>query len=287
MEVQSFKGVPVMVTGAGRGIGKRLAIGFAGQGARVALLARSKAELDLCHLEIEHAGGAALRLRTDVGDYEQVAAAVERTRVQFGSPVQVLVCAAAMLGPIGPFAESSPKVWHEILQTNLIGIMNACRAVLPQMIERRSGKIILVAGVGNKLASRPNLAAYSASKTAIVRFAESLSDELLDHNVQVNCLSPGETYTHMTDQILAAGEKAGWREIESARHVRLTGGVSPEKQIDLALFLASPQSNHVTGRMIHVDDEWKRLKQNTIPSELYRLRRIARNSGADSKHMES
>src|SRR6476469_8324256 len=94
-EVQSLKGMPVLVTGAGRGIGKRLAIGFATKGARVGLLARSKPELDLCQLEIEHAGGNALRIRADVSDYEQVAASVERMRVHFGSPVQVLVCAAA------------------------------------------------------------------------------------------------------------------------------------------------------------------------------------------------
>lgn len=276
-----------MVTGAGRGIGKRLAIGFAGQGARVALLARSKAELDLCHLEIEHGGGAALRLRTDVGDYEQVAAAVERTRVQFGSPVQILVCAAGILGPIGPFAESSAKSWTEVLHTNLAGVMNACRSVLPQMIERRSGKIIVIGGVGGKLASRPNLAVHSASKTGIVSFVESVSEELLDHNVQINCMAPGETYTHMTDQILAAGERAGWREIESARQVRLTGGVPPDKQINLALFLASPQSNHLTGRLFHVDDDWKRLKQSTVASELYRLRRVARSSAHDPKTVGS
>src|SRR5579863_5450890 len=110
-----MQGIPVLVTGAGRGIGKRLAIGFATQGARVGLLARSKAELDLCHLEIEHNGGNALRIRTDVGDYEQVSAAVERMRVHFGSGVQVLVCAAATLGPIGPFANSSPKQWDELI----------------------------------------------------------------------------------------------------------------------------------------------------------------------------
>ncbi len=146
--VHSFKAVPVLVTGAGRGIGKRLAIGFAGKGARVGLIARSKAELDLCHLEIEHGGGAALRIRADVCDYEQVSAALERMRVQFGSPVQVLVCAAAVLGHIGPFVDTSPKSWQEIVQTNLIGVLNACRAVLPQMIERRNGKIIVIAGVG-------------------------------------------------------------------------------------------------------------------------------------------
>ena len=287
MKVQTFKGVSVLVTGAGRGIGKRLAIGFAGEGARVALIARSKAELDLCHLEIEHAGGGAMRMRTDVCDYEQMAAAVERTRVQFGNPVQVLVCAAAVLGPIGPFVESSPKSWQEMIQTNLIGVMNACRAVLPQMIERRGGKIIVVAGVGGRMPSRPNFAVHSATKTAVVRFVESLADELLEHNIQVNCLAPGETYTHMTDQILAAGERSGWRELESAQHVRLTGGVTPEKQINLALWLASPQASHITGRMIHVDDDWKKLKNQTIPAELYRLRRVARTTAGDSKNHES
>lgn len=274
LEVHSFKGVPVLVTGAGRGIGKRLAIGFAKEGAWVGLLARSKAELDLCHLEIEHGGGASLRIRADVTDYEQVAAAVERMRVHFGSPVQVLVCAAAVLGPIGPFVESSPKSWAEVVNTNLIGVMNACRAVLPQMCQRRSGKIIVLAGVGGVLPWRPNFAVHAATKTGVVRFAESLAEEVIEHNVQVNCLSPGATYTHMTDQVLAAGEKSGWREIEMAREVRVTGGVAPERQIELALFLASPESNHVTGRMIHVDDDWKKLRGNTIPAELYRLRRV-------------
>ena len=78
----------MVVTGAGRGIGKRLAIGFAAKGARVGLVARSKAELDLCHLEIEHGGGAALRMRADVCDYEQITVALERMRVQFGSSAQ-------------------------------------------------------------------------------------------------------------------------------------------------------------------------------------------------------
>src|SRR5262249_27515923 len=144
---------------------------------------------DLCHLEIEHAGGNALRVRTDVCDYEQVSAAVERMRVQFGGPVQVVVSAARVLGPIGPFTEGSPKTWGEILQTSLSGVMNACRAVLPQMIERRSGKIIVVGGGGGTTPARPNFAVHSATKTAIVRFTESLAEEVQEHNVQVNCLA--------------------------------------------------------------------------------------------------
>lgn len=271
--MHSFKTVPVLVTGAGRGIGKRLSIGFAAAGARLGLLARSKAELDLCHLEIEHAGGSALRIRADVCDFEQMNAAVERVRVHFNKPVQVMICAAAVQGPVGPFAEISPKVWQETVQTNLVGVMNSCRAVLPQMIERRSGKIIVLA-CGGVSGARPNFSIYSATKAAAARFVESLAEEVLEHNVQVNCMSPGETYTHMTDQILAAGERAGWREIEHAQQVRMTGGEPPDKQMELAFFLASEQSNHVTGRLISVHDDWKKLKNGALNQELYTLRRV-------------
>ncbi len=268
-----MQAVPVLVTGAGRGIGKRLAIGFASQGARVGLMARSKAELDLCHLEIAHAGGSALRLRTDVCDYEQVAASIERSKVEFGDYPRVLVCAAAVLGPIGPFVEASPKVWQEVINTNLIGALNCCRAVLPHMIEKRKGKIIILSCAGATPA-RPNFALYGATKTALVRFTESLSEEVGEHNVQVNCISPGPSYTVMTDQILAAGERAGWRETEEAQQARITGGVPASRQIELALWLASEQSNHITGRLINVDDNWKKLKASAVNPELYRLRRV-------------
>jgi len=273
MFVQSFKTVPVLVAGAGRGIGKRLAIGFATRGARVGLLARSKAELDLCHLEIEHAGGNALRIRADVADYEQVSAAIERMRVQFGGTVQVLVCAAATLGPVGPFAESSAKAWAETIHTNLVGVMNACRAVLPHMIQHRKGKIIILTG-GQGSQARPNFALYAATKAAVVSLAESLAEEVRDHNVQINCMAPGASYTHMTDQVLASGERAGWREVEDAQQVRLTGGVPAEKQIELALFLASEESNHISGRLMHVLDDWKRLREAAVKPELYTLRRV-------------
>jgi len=268
-----LKGVPVLVTGAGRGIGKRLAIGFAAKGARVGLLARSKAELDLCHLEIEHAGGTALRLRTDVSDYEQMCAAVERMRVHFNKPIQVMVCAAAVQGPIGPFVETAPKSWGESIQTNLVGVMNSCRAVLPQMIERRSGKIIVLA-CGGASSGRMNFALYAATKAGVARFVESVAAEVSEHNVQVNSISPGDTYTHMTDQILSAGDRAGWRESEHAQQTRLTGGTLPEKQMELALFLASEQSNHITGRLIGVMDDWKKLKNGSVNPEQYTLRRI-------------
>jgi NAD(P)-dependent dehydrogenase (short-subunit alcohol dehydrogenase family) len=270
--VKSLRDRSVLVTGAGRGIGKRLAIGFAQAGARVGLLARSKAELDLAHLEIEHNGGNALRIRADVRDYEQVHAAVDRVRSHFGD-LHVVICAAAIQGPIGPLAEAAPRAWAETVETNLIGIVNICRAALPHMIERRHGKIIALAGGGAAYA-RPNFSAYAASKAAVVRFVECVAEEVRDHNVQINCIAPGGTYTSMTDEILRAGERAGWKEQEDARQIRLTGGIVPEKQIPLALFLASERSNHISGKLIHVNDEWKRLESQSLHPEIFTLRRV-------------
>src|SRR5215472_7229327 len=174
-------------------------MGFAQAGARVGLLARSQAEIDLAKLEIEQAAGNALRLRADVRDLEQVSAAVDRMRVVFGG-VDVLVASAAVLGPIGPFLSTKqPKQWNDAIEINLIGAVNSCRAGLPPMIEKRSGKIILIVGGGSSQ-PRPNFSAYAASKTAVVRFAECLAAEVLDDNVQVNSISPGGAYTHMTDE---------------------------------------------------------------------------------------
>ena len=134
--MQLFKDKTVLITGAGRGIGKRLAIGFAKEGARVALLARSKPEVDLARMEIEHAGGLAMRIKGDVRDFEQMEAARDRVLVQFNS-LDILICAAGVQGPIGPLASNSPKAWAETVETNLLGTMHACRAVLPHMIKLR------------------------------------------------------------------------------------------------------------------------------------------------------
>jgi 3-oxoacyl-[acyl-carrier protein] reductase len=267
-----FKDKGVLITGAGRGIGKRLALGFAAEGARVGLLARSKAEIDLTQLEIEHAGGAALRLRADVREYDQVVRAVDLMHARFGE-IHALICAAGIQGPIGPFLENLRSEWADTVQTNLIGVMHACGAVLPEMVTRRSGKVIVMGGGGGSK-PRPGFSAYAASKAGLARFIETLADELRDHNVQLNCMSPGGTYTHMTDEILRAGDKAGWKDQQVATQIRLTGGTPPEKQMALAMFLASERSNHVSGKLIHVEDDWKRLLHGALNPEIFTLRRL-------------
>jgi NAD(P)-dependent dehydrogenase (short-subunit alcohol dehydrogenase family) len=262
-----------MVTGGGRGIGKRLALGFARLGARIALVGRSKAEIDLAQIEIEHAGGNALQIRADVTDAERLAVAVDRARVTFGSPIDVLICAAAITGPLNSFLQSQLKDWAETIQINLLGVAHSCRAVLPSMMEKRSGKIIaLVCDQTPKL----NFSAYSTSKTAVVRFVETLAAEVADHNIQVNSLDPGPTYTSVTDEIIRAESRLEAKVVAAAKETRRTGGVSPELQLEHAMFLASERSNHITGKLVDVTDDWKKLKNASLRDDALTLRRVQR-----------
>ncbi|MGI8961901.1 MAG: SDR family NAD(P)-dependent oxidoreductase [Bryobacteraceae bacterium] len=268
-----FKKKNILVTGGGRGIGKRLALGFARLGARITLVGRSRAEIDLAQIEIEQAGGNALPIRGDVTDPEQMSVAVDRAGVAFGSPVDVLICAAAITGPLNSFIQSELKDWAETIQINLLGVAHSCRAVLPGMMEKRSGKIIaLVCDQTPKI----NFSAYSTSKMAVVRFVEILAAEVADQNIQVNSFDPGATYTSVTDEIIRAESKLESKVVAAAKETRRTGGVSPELQLEHAMFLASERSNHITGKLIDVTDDWKKLRNVTLRDDALTLRRVQR-----------
>jgi NAD(P)-dependent dehydrogenase (short-subunit alcohol dehydrogenase family) len=270
-----FKNKTVLITGGGRGIGKRFALGFARLGARIALLGRSKAEIDLAHIEIEQAGANALRIRADVTDPEQMALAVDRVRVVFGGGVDVLICAAAISGPLNSFLQAPLKAWTEAIQINLLGVAHSCRAVLPSMIEKRAGKVIVLVCDTDDV-PKVHFSAYTTSKAAVVRFAEALSLELSDANVQVNCFDPGPAYTNLTDEIIRADDRLEPRVVAAAKETRRTGGIPPEQQLALAAFLASEQSNHITGKLIHVTDDWKKLKNTTLRPDALTLRRAGK-----------
>ncbi len=267
-----FKNKNILITGAGRGIGKRLALGFARLGGRIALVGRSKAEIDLANLEIEHAGGNALRIRADVTDPEQLTLAVDRARVVFGTPIDVLICAAAALGPTNSFMHTPLKAWKDALTVNLLGVVHSFRAVLPSMIEKRAGKIIVLTCDSDTLPAA-NLSAYTTSKTAVVRFVEAVAAEVLEHNVQINCFDPGPAYTNLTDEIIRAENRLDPKLVHKALETRRTGGISPDLQLDVASFLASEHSNHITGKLIHVTDDWHKLANDTLRPDALTLRR--------------
>lgn len=272
LNLAELKDKSILVTGAGRGIGKRLALGFARVGARIALIGRSKAELDLARLEIEQHGGNALRIRADVTDSEQLSVAADRSRVAFGRAVDVLICAASIPGPLHSFLHSSLGAWASAVQTNLLGVVNSCRAVLPEMQEARRGKIIVLA-CGLDSAPKLHLSAYETSKAATARFVEALAPELADDNIQINCFDPGPAYTSFTDEIIQAGERMDPSVLAAAKETRRTGGVPPDVQFEHVAFLASEASNHISGKLIHVTDDWKKLRNAQLKPDSMTLRR--------------
>jgi NAD(P)-dependent dehydrogenase (short-subunit alcohol dehydrogenase family) len=273
IETAEFKNKSVLITGAGRGLGKRLALGFARQGCRISLLSRSKSELDLAHIEIEQAGGSALRIRADVTDAEQLKIAVDRAHVTFQKPVDILICAAGILGPLKSFLESPLVTWTQALTVNLMGVVHACRAVLPHMVKRRSGKIIVLTCDADR-PPHSHLSSYTVSKSALVRLVESISVEVADSNVQINCLDPGRAYSTLTDELIQAEEELEPSVVAEARETRRTGGASAELQLQHAMFLASEQSNHITGKLIHVTDDWQKLRNATLRADALTLRRV-------------
>lgn len=272
--MSEFKNQAVLISGAGRGIGKRLALAFASSGARVGLLARSRAELDLAELEITQAGGAALGILCDVRAFQQVSAAVERF-IAFAGPPRILIAAHGAFGEIGALACCDPARWFDGLATNVGGAAHLCRAVLPHMIGARAGKILFLTGPGAD-GPRANFSAYSAAQSALARLAETLAEEVRLDNVQVNCLHPGATYTSLTDEIIAAGARAGAAELEAALQLRSTGGTPPEPQIELARFLCSERSSHISGMLLSVNDQWKKLEHAGSRAGLFTLRRLVK-----------
>jgi NAD(P)-dependent dehydrogenase (short-subunit alcohol dehydrogenase family) len=270
-------GCLALVVGAGRGIGQAIAQAFAAQGADLVLAARSESELaataSLCQVHEV----SAVVVKADVSDWLHVQRLV-KAALGVSGRVDVLVNCAGVHGPIGPVADADPDDWVEAVQVNLCGSFYLCRALLPGMIARRQGKIILLAG-GGATSPLPFLTAYAASKAAVVRFAETLAEEVKGYNIQVNAIAPGLVDTRLQDGILAAGERAG-KEYEKARLARETGkgAVSPNLAAALAVFLASPQSGSLTGKLISAPydpwREWAGQGEALNRSQLFTLRRL-------------
>lgn len=268
----NLEGRVCIITGAGRGIGKAIALAFARNGATLVLCSRTHREVDAVASETKAAGCMAIALQVDVSDYGQVTSMVGQTISQFGR-IDVLVNNAGTYGPIGPIWKNDLLQWREALATNLFGPVNCVGAVTPHMIQSQRGKIINLAGGGE--GAFPRFSAYACSKSAIVRLTETLAEELKEYNVQVNSIAPGAVNTRFLDYVLAAGQEAGIY-YEKAKKQRASGGVPADRAAELAVFLASNASNGLTGRLLSaVWDDWKNLSIESVTnSSLYQLRRI-------------
>jgi NAD(P)-dependent dehydrogenase (short-subunit alcohol dehydrogenase family) len=269
-----LKGKVAIVTGAGRGIGKSVALAFAREGADTVVVSRTFSEVKEVATQIARMGGRALPLKVDVSRKSDVVEMVNSTVAEFGR-IDVLVNNAGILGPVGPLVENDVDDWVHAIEVNLIGTFLCCREVLPIMIKQHHGKILNLSG-GGATSPRPRFTAYASSKTAVVRLTETLAEEVKDFNIQVNAIAPGAVDTRMHDQILAANEAAGREAIEESKNVKATGGTPLKLTVELAIFLASDASDGLTGKLLSaVWDNWRKMDIHKISSSnAYTLRRI-------------
>jgi 3-oxoacyl-[acyl-carrier protein] reductase len=193
-----LKNKNALITGAGKGIGKAIALALAKEGVNIILVARTQEEIDSVAAKVRSLRVKALAITADVADINSVNSAVEKALAEFGT-IDILINNAG-IAAFGKFLELEPKDWERIIQVNLMGTYYVTRAVLPNMIERQTGDIINISSTaglsGNALTS-----AYSASKFAVLGLTESLMQEVRKHNIRVTALTPSTVATDMAKEL--------------------------------------------------------------------------------------
>lgn len=196
--MNDLKNKNALITGAGKGIGKAVAIALAKEGVNVILVARTQSDLDQVAQEVNALGVKSLTLIADVANINSVNTAVEKALSEFKT-IDILINNAG-IAAFGKFLELEPEAWERIIQVNLMGTYYATRAVLPNMIERQTGDIINISSTaglsGNALTS-----AYSASKFAVLGLTESLMQEVRKYNIRVTALTPSTVATNMAKEL--------------------------------------------------------------------------------------
>ena len=254
-----LEGRHALVTGGGRGIGRSIARTLGAAGAHVAMLARTRGQVEEAARELSRAGSPALALTADVSVPGQVAAAVDEVERAWGG-IDILVNNAGVLGPAGPAHEGDPEAWLRAVRINLGGCFLCCRAVLPGMIARRRGVIVNLSG-GGAVSPRPWFSAYGAAKAGVVRFTETLAAEVAPHGVRVNAVAPGAVRTDMAREAAAALREMGRAQGGEAQEA----GATPEGAAELVLYLVSPRSAGLSGRLLSaVWDEWEQLDVEAV-----------------------
>jgi NAD(P)-dependent dehydrogenase (short-subunit alcohol dehydrogenase family) len=239
-----------VVTGAGRGIGRAIAVRLAADGIRVALVARSADELAETAASIASAtpGASAAVYPADVADAASVTAALAAIARELG-PVELLVNGAGIDGPHQAFQDVDLDAWWRVVEVNLRGTALPTRAVLPGMIARGRGRIINLA---SDAAGRPSPrnAAYACSKAAVLRLTDSLAAELAGTGVTIFAVSPGLVRTAMTERIWQMMETSNWE--PGVVPVAPFMWSEPTRVAELVSFLASGRGDALTGRYLHV-----------------------------------
>src|SRR2546430_4574987 len=234
-----------IVTGGSRGIGRAICRAFADEGAKVACIYRgSEAAAQALAQEVQQAGGIALPLQCDVSKHDEALKVAERVEKEWGR-LDILVNNAGVIKD-DLFVRMEPDAWQTVLETNLGGVFNFCKAVGYTMMKQRRGRIINISSVAAEYVN-PGQTNYAASKGAINAFTRALAVELGGRGVTVNAIAPGFIETDMSE---AVRNKAGDL-IKKKIPMRRLG--QPEDIARVAVFLAGPDASYITGQILTVD----------------------------------
>ena len=268
-----------LITGASRGLGAVFVKFFWEAGFDLVLVARDKQAMTSVVARLpERNKQTAQVIECDLGSVDELARLLDSLG-KGDLAIDVLINNAATQGPIGVSWDCDASAWQAAIQVNLLTVVALCRAVVPGMRTRSRGAIINLSG-GGATGPRANFSAYATAKTGVVRFSETLAEELRGSAVTVNCIAPGAMKTDMLAQVLASGAKeAGGKEYAVAQRVFEEGGASMDRVAELALLLASRDGAGITGKLISaVWDNWEQWPEHTqelANSDAYTLRRIA------------
>jgi len=236
-----------VITGAGRGLGRAIALAMSEEGARMTIMSRTLSELEAVAAQIEARGGYCYTFQGDVSQEAHVSRMAEETLSRYAT-IDILVNNAAILGPVRFAEDTSSDAWKETIDVNLNGAFHCARAVVPIMIGKGGGKIINISsGLGQM--PFPRFSAYGVSKAGIIQLTRSLSEELKEKNIHVNAIDPGVMDTSMQDKIRKLGPSLLSESLH--RHFlaykQNNSLKDPAKVADLAVFLASSSADHLTG----------------------------------------
>lgn len=247
MTGSSLEGKVAVITGASRGIGRATALQFAQAGAKVVISSRKLENVKSVAAEIQASGGEVLAAQAHVGRTEEVDALVARTLEAFGR-VDIAVNNAATNPHFGPVLMADEGLWDKILDTNAKGVFRVCKAVVPHMEARGSGKIINISSIAG-LRPSPGMGLYSISKSAILALTKVLAVELGPANIQVNAIAPGVIKTRFSRLLWQTPGIAG----PILGNLPLGRFGEPKEVAELALYLASSAADYVTGAVFVVD----------------------------------
>jgi NAD(P)-dependent dehydrogenase (short-subunit alcohol dehydrogenase family) len=276
----ALAGRTALITGATQGLGLEIARAYLRAGAAgICICGRDQAGLERALGELRELAGPGQLILGELADVsrpEEVERLAQAALAGLGE-VTVLVSNAGIYGPKGMVDVADWTQWRQAIEINLFGSVLIARALVPHLRDRGYGKVVQLSG-GGATSPMPGLSAYAASKAAVVRFAETLAEELREHRVDVNALAPGALNTRMLDEVIDAGpQSVGDAYYKRALEQQRSGGVPLRRGAELAVFLGSAASDGISGKLLSaVWDPWATLPEHReeLESDLYTLRRI-------------